>query len=107
MRYGMRLRVGYELIYDCPQPTPMMLMLHIHHTRAADLIVPDRMIAEPAIPISPYRDSFGNWCTRIIAPAGRLRLTSTAVVRDSGEADAMPFAQQQHPVEDLPEDAMV
>src|ERR1700732_1272765 len=30
----MQIRVGYELIYDCPQPTPMMLMLNIHHTRA-------------------------------------------------------------------------
>ena len=38
----MQLRVGYELIYDCPQPTPMMLMLNIHHTRASDIVVPDR-----------------------------------------------------------------
>ena len=30
----MQIRVGYELIYDCPQPTPMMLMLNIHHTLA-------------------------------------------------------------------------
>jgi hypothetical protein len=30
----MQLRVGYELIYDCPQQTPMVLMLNIHHTRA-------------------------------------------------------------------------
>src|SRR5256712_625381 len=30
----MQIRVGYELIYDCPQPTPMVLMLNIHHTRA-------------------------------------------------------------------------
>ena len=26
------IRVGYELIYDCPQPTPMMLVLNIHYT---------------------------------------------------------------------------
>ena len=26
----MQLRVGYELLYDFPQPTPMVLMLHIH-----------------------------------------------------------------------------
>jgi hypothetical protein len=34
------LAVGYDLIYECPQPTPMMLMLHIHHVRAADIIEP-------------------------------------------------------------------
>ena len=33
------IRVGYELIYDCPQPTPMMLVLNIHYTRAADIRV--------------------------------------------------------------------
>ena len=37
----MQLRVGYELIYDCPQLTPMMLMLNIHHTRASDIVIPD------------------------------------------------------------------
>ena len=26
------IRVGCELIYDCPQPTPMMLVLNIHYT---------------------------------------------------------------------------
>jgi hypothetical protein len=33
----MQIQVGYELVYDCPQPTPMVL--HIHHTRAADIVV--------------------------------------------------------------------
>ena len=43
----MQLRVGYELIYDCPQPTPMMLMLNIHHTRASDIVVPDVLTTNP------------------------------------------------------------
>ena len=38
----MQIRVGYELVYDCPQPTPMLLMLNVHHARAADIVVPDR-----------------------------------------------------------------
>jgi hypothetical protein len=48
----MQIRVGYELIYDCPQPTPMVLMLNVHHTRAADLAIPDRLVADPPVPIS-------------------------------------------------------
>src|SRR5947209_7558402 len=28
----LEIRVGCELIYDCPQPTPMMLVLNIHYT---------------------------------------------------------------------------
>jgi hypothetical protein len=27
----MLIRIGYELLYDCPQPTPMLLMLNVHY----------------------------------------------------------------------------
>ena len=47
----MQIRVGYELIYDFPQPTPMLLMLNIHHTRAHDIVVPDVMTTDPPIPV--------------------------------------------------------
>jgi len=102
-----QLRVGYELIYDCPQPTPMLLSLHVHHSRANDIVMPDLMTAEPAVLQTPYRDGFGNWCTRILAPAGRLRLSATALLNDSGEPDAVPTAEYQDPVETLPDDTIV
>jgi transglutaminase-like putative cysteine protease len=101
------IRVGYELIYDCPQPTPMMLVLNVHYSRASDMVVPDHVTTDPFIPIAAYRDSFGNWCSRIVAPKGRIKIASTAVVRDSGEPDEVaPFAYQ-HTIQDLPEDALV
>jgi transglutaminase-like putative cysteine protease len=103
----MHIQVGYELIYDCPAPTPMALMLNVHHTHAPDIIVPDRMTAEPAVPMTTYRDGFGNWCTRILAPAGRVRLSSSAVVRDSGNPDVLPVVATQHQVQDLPDDSFV
>lgn len=40
-----QIGVGYELIYDCAQPTPMILTLHIHSSRVSDVIVPDHLIA--------------------------------------------------------------
>ncbi|HEX3348901.1 MAG TPA: transglutaminase family protein [Acetobacteraceae bacterium] len=102
----MKIRVGYELIYDCPQPTPMMLMLNIHHSRAADIIVPDQLTTFPVVPVSSYRDHFGNWCTRIVAPAGRTRIASTAVLHDNGAPDPVNISAQQHLVQDLPDDAL-
>jgi hypothetical protein len=33
---AMKLRVGYELQYAFPQPTPVILMLNIHFTRVSD-----------------------------------------------------------------------
>ena len=29
----MQIRVGYEMVYRCPQPTPMILTLNVHYTR--------------------------------------------------------------------------
>jgi len=103
----MLIRVGYELIYDCPQPTPMILTLNIHYTRMSDVIVPDHMITQPSLPMTGYRDGFGNWCTRIVAPAGRTRITSTAVVRDTGKPDEIAPQAVQHQVQDLPEETLV
>ena len=102
----MQIRVGYELVYDCPQPTPMMLMLNIHHSRAADIVVPDHVMTEPAVPVHAYRDLFGNWCSRIVAPQGRIRIWSTGVVNDTGQPDPVVTAAHQHPVQDLPDDVL-
>jgi transglutaminase-like putative cysteine protease len=102
-----KIRVGYELIYDCPQPTPMLLMLHVHHSRAPDIIVPDQMATDPFLPITAYRDGFGNWVSRIVAPAGRTRIHGTGLVRDTGLTDPVVLHAQQHQVQDLPDDVIV
>jgi transglutaminase-like putative cysteine protease len=103
----MQIQLGYELVYDCPQPTPMILILTVHHSRAGDLIVPDRIATQPPIPVRAYHDGFGNWCTRILAPAGRIRFSSNAIIRDTGEPDIVATEARQHTVEDLPDEAMV
>jgi transglutaminase-like putative cysteine protease len=102
----MQIGVGYELIYDCPQPTPMVLMLNIHHSRVADIVVPDQVTTEPAVAVTAYHDTFGNWCSRIVAPAGRIRIASSAVVNDNGLVDPVVLSAQQHAVQDLPSDTL-
>jgi transglutaminase-like putative cysteine protease len=104
----MQIRVGYEIIYDCPAPTPMILTLTIHHSRAADLVKPDQLVIEPVLPIASYRDSFGNWCHRIVAPAGALRLYADAIVNDSGAPEPVaPASAVQRTVQSLPEDTLM
>ena len=103
----MQIRVGYELIYECPQPTPMILMLNIHYTRASDIVEADHLVTSPSLPISAYRDSFGNWCSRIVAPAGQTRITSNALVNDSGLPDIVAAGARQTPVEFLPEETII
>jgi transglutaminase-like putative cysteine protease len=103
----MQIRVGYELLYDFPQPTPVLLALSIHYTRVSDVVRPDHMIVSPSVPLRAYRDTFGNWCTRLLAPAGRTRITADGVVNDTGLPDVVAPNAQQFPVQDLPEEALV
>ena len=102
----MQIRVGYELIYNCPQGTPMILIVNIHYSRASDIVIPDYLTTEPSVPITAYRDPFGNWCNRIVAPAGQMRFSSRGVLRDSGQPDVVVPSAQQHAVEDLPEETL-
>ena len=85
----------------------MILNLNVHFTRVSDLVGRDDLLFDPPVPVSGYRDSFGNWCTRIVAPAGRLRISADATVRDSGLPDAIVPGAQQHPVPELPEEALL
>ncbi len=103
----MQIRVGYELVYQCPQPTPMIVTLSIHYSRVSDIIKPDHLLLSPSVPVTAYRDSFGNWCSRIVAPAGQLRLSSDAVVSDTGNPDLVAPWLEQRPVQALPEETLL
>jgi transglutaminase-like putative cysteine protease len=81
--------------------------VNIHDLRTSDIIVPDRLVTEPSIPITSYRDAFGNWCSRGLAPAGRLRLSTNCVIWDNGQPDERVFTAGQDSVENLPEAILV
>jgi transglutaminase-like putative cysteine protease len=103
----MLIRLGYELAYEFPQATPMILNLNVHFSRASDLARADTIMTTPTVPLAMYRDSFGNWCTRVMAPAGRFLISSDALIRDSGLVEAaFPYAFE-HTVESLPDETLV
>ncbi|MGO4727111.1 MULTISPECIES: transglutaminase-like domain-containing protein [unclassified Inquilinus] len=103
----MRIRVGFDLVYDCPQPTPMLVMLRIHPSRDADVTTPDLLRTDPAVPIETYVDSFGNRCGRLLAPAGKIRFSTDAIVLDSGLTEPVVPEAAEIPVPALPEDSLV
>ena len=103
----MQIRVGFEMVYQCPQPTPMILALNIHYSRASDIVRPDHLITNPPVPIAAYRDMFGNWCSRIVAPAGRMVLSADGLINDTGQPDLVVPTAMQVPVELLPESTLV
>jgi transglutaminase-like putative cysteine protease len=103
----MKIHAGYEIGYQCPQPTPMILMLNVHPSRAADLLTPDRIALNPVLPLNTYRDGFGNICHVVHAPKGRITLAADFLVNDSGAPDDVAPAAVQHPLERLPVDTLV
>ena len=103
----MLLRVGYDFTYVCPQPTPMILMLNIHYSRVSDIVVPDHLIVSPSLPVSSYRDMFGNWCMRLVAPAGEMRLRAEGRLHDAGLPDTPRTDARQMRVEQLPQETLV
>ena len=103
----MKIRVGYEIVYDCLMPTPMLLALSLHPSRLPDLLTPHRIGFDPPIAAADYRDGFGNICTRILAPPGRLTISCDMIVADPGTPDPVAPPAKQHRVEHLPEDLLV
>ena len=102
----MRIRAGFKLTYDCPSPSPMLLMLSIRPERQADLETPSFLSVSPDIPVHQFIDGFGNVCSRIMAPPGRLVLSSDFIIRDSGQHEPLPIGAVQHAIEDLPDEAV-
>src|SRR5262245_21683521 len=106
----MLIKIGYDLEFELPAPTPMILLLYVHAERAADLAGPERLLTEPVVPVHDYTDVFVNRCARVVAPAGRFRVQSQQVIRDDGMPDAQPNASQaqdgQHTLQDLPAESL-
>ena len=103
----MPLRIGYSITHSFEQPTPMIVMLNVHYSRASDLEAPDTMIVAPSTPYTSYRDSFANWCNRLLAPAGLVRISADTTIRDDGAPDEVAPDAAQSRVEDLPEEALL
>ena len=102
----MLIRLGFDIQFEIPAPVAMIALYHVHPSRRADLREPDEPHINPAVAITEYEDSFGNVCTRFVAPPGNLRLHHATLIEDSGEPDAVNTDAQQLPVEDLPPEVL-
>ena len=48
----MKIRIGYELIFDFPQYTPVIMVLGTHVSRTSDVIVPAHLT--PDLPLRSF-----------------------------------------------------
>lgn len=103
----MLLRVGYEMAFSFPQPTAMVLMLHVHPSRLAMIRKPERLEVDPWTSVSDYTDSFGNRCSRLVVSSGRVVFRNDAIVEDNGQPDPQVRDALPYNVQDLPDDVLL
>jgi transglutaminase-like putative cysteine protease len=103
----MKIKIGFNIAYDAPQPTPMVILLNVHPSRHSDLLTSDHITTDPSVPIRPYRDLFGNECGRLFLPAGCTTLSYSGIMRDTGQPDPFVSTAQQIAVQDLPDQCIL
>ena len=85
----------------------MILMLHLHPSRAPTIRKPERLTSEPWLPISEYTDCYWNRCARVLAPAGRVLFRNDATVEDCGLPDLQVPSAPQSEAQDLPHEVLL
>ncbi len=109
----MLVQSEYDIQFQLAFPTPFIAMLHLHPPLESQVKSGNKLVVEhldgdakTIIPSQDYLDSFGNRCTRFMAPAGRLRLADATVLNVADQPDPINAYAQQSPVQDLPSDVL-
>jgi transglutaminase-like putative cysteine protease len=104
---AMLIEAGYNIAFECPAQTPMLLQLSVHPSRDADLLTPDSVKSDPPLAMRSYLDHFGNRVTRVEVPAGFVTFSNRFVIHDSGEPDETAPNIEMTPIADLPDDVLL
>jgi transglutaminase-like putative cysteine protease len=102
----MLIRIGYDIHFEVPAPVPIVAMLHVHPTCMRQLQTPDDLHPLPATKVESYLDSFGNRCSRFLADAGTLQLSSESLIYNSGLPDAVEWNAPEKPIHELPPETL-
>ena len=76
----MLIRAGYDIAFQCPAQTSMLLQLNVHPSRVGDLRSPDVVTSEPNLAMGAYLDHFGNRVTRVDVPPGLVTFSNRFVI---------------------------
>jgi transglutaminase-like putative cysteine protease len=113
----MLIKSEFDIQFLLPQPTAMVALLHLHpslerYVRTGNILVLEHLPYGVApgfgqlLGTSEYRDSFGNRCSRFIAPAGLLRLSGTSTIDVDGMPEPVNVNAEQALVQDLPNEVL-
>lgn len=97
----LRIRIGFDVRFQVAAPTAAMLLLHVYPNRY-QFPQAERLSIFPAVACDTFRDTFGNDCTRLVAPPGVLALSSDGIAEVDGRPDNVDIYAIQHPLQELP-----
>jgi len=103
----MLIRLGYDIQFQIPTSVAMVALLSVHPSRTQDLREPDELRTEPGLKVTYYIDSFGNRCSRFVAPPGRLRLWSSSLIQHTDEPDEVNLSAREVSVGELPDEVLM
>ena len=103
----MLIRLGYDIQFQIPTSVAMVALLSVHPSRAQDLLEPDELRTEPELKVTNYIDSFGNRCSRFVAPSGHLRLWSSTLIQQTDDPDEVNLSAREMSVGDLPDGVLM
>jgi transglutaminase-like putative cysteine protease len=113
----MLIKSEFDIQFHFAHPTAMVAMLHLHPSlertvRSGNVLVIEHL--EPGVAPSygelvgsvEYKDSFGNRCSRFVAPAGLLRLSGASTIDVDGSPEPPNESARQLPIEELPSEVL-
>ena len=77
----MLIKAGFDIAFDCPAQTPMLLQLNVHPSRVDDLRSPDVIVSDPNLAMGAYLDHYGNRVTRVDVPPGIVTFSNRFTIR--------------------------
>ena len=115
----MLIRSTFDIQFHLPSPAVVVALLHLHPSLDKQLRSADELLIEhvgmsniagqePRVVISSinYTDSFGNICSRFVAPIGHLRLSGTNLIESEDQPDTIYPNAKQASIEDLPSEVL-
>lgn len=113
----MLIKSEFDIHFQLSVPTPMVALLHLHpslepRVRSGNTLEIEHIdrgggrAVQTPVAATEYRDSFGNRCTRFMAPAGIVQLSGASVVEAEAVTDPICTEAQQANVEDLPAEVL-
>jgi transglutaminase-like putative cysteine protease len=109
----MLIRSEFDIQFSLPQSLPIVAMLRLHPTLDSLVRAPEELHIEhlegstaTRVPVEEYLDSFGNRCSRFVAPQGTVRVSGRSLVENNEQPDVIYTEAKQHGVEYLPPEVL-